>query len=268
MPTRHYLAALELLDFKHRKQVRMQLRAWSKSTSFDNDWHQISKNIRNETALASNAFSSLLKGFAEELETGLSPAESWSNVCARYRLHGRALQPIDRPSLAGRASKIDDYARFLEGEASKRANLHLLTKWAGKVPLTALRNKMRKANIGGPVTFTSFNETSGELDPFAGLPLDTSSIRIAFGLGHLDTTGRFILLSYGTGASPDLPLHRPSIADACSFSYFRPHPDENARVGRTHPLSPNPRRLKSRPELVHKQISGSTLKFPYQLTAS
>lgn len=105
-------------------------------------------------------------------------------------------------------------------------------------------------------------------DPFAGLPRDTSSIRIALGLGAEDSTRPFLLLNYEAGDESSLSLHRPTIADAGTYSYFRPVSDPAAKCGLTHPLSPNPRRLKGRPEVVHKQISGKSMVFPYSLTTS
>jgi hypothetical protein len=129
---------------------------------------------------------------------------------------------------------------------------------------------LNSESLGGPVIFATFNEADSLQDPFSDLPWDRDAIRTSLGLGQSEhnSPDPYILFRYHSSEPPDLPLHRPTIADAGTFSHFRPERTAKAKWGRTFPLPPNSRGLPAKPEVIHKQIAGNRLDFPYEVTVS
>jgi hypothetical protein len=117
--------------------------------------------------------------------------------------------------------------------------------------------------------FATFSDSDSSQDPFGGLPWDRDAIRTAFGLGQFDhaSPSPYLLFRYHSAEPPSLTLHRPTIADAGTFSHFRPGSSAKAKWGLTCPLTPNSRKLPAMPELVHQQIVGDRLVFPYEVTS-
>jgi len=268
MPSKAYQSALKKLDLKRWEAVYRQLDAWRKEVP-PSPSGQIAENIASETALTLGAFTQLLSDFADALTKHSDPLIAWDKACGSHLFNGKALGQIDRPSKLGRASKFD---KFLQYVKTTDANFKTtLTKYAGvDKPPRFLKNILNVQPLGGPVIFATFKEADSTGDPFDGLPWDRDAIRTALGLGQPEhnTPDPYRLFRYHSTEPPALPLHRPTIAEAGTFSHFRPVESATAKWGSTHPIPPNSRKLSGKPELAHKQITGIRVAFPYAITAS
>ncbi len=266
MPKRSFNMALKKLDQARRMSVTNQLNVWSKEPK-QSATRQIAKNISRETGLPIARFTALLQDFADALVEPLEPLKAWEKACADHRFAISPLAASDRPLKMGRACKFDMFLRY--SITSDRTWKHSLTKYAGNSkPLTSFKNTLQLQYLGGPVTFATFNEADSTLDPFSDLPMDTDAIRTALGLGQDDHTSSspYLLFRYDPESPSHLSLHRPSIADAGTFSYFRPAPSVKNKYGQTLPIAPNKRGLPSKPEIIHSQASAAHLVFPYHIT--
>lgn len=266
MPTKLFNSALKKLDLARRKSVTAQLEAWANETP-PSEATQIAENITRETALSSAIFTQLLSDFADALPRHTDPLIAWENACKIHHFATSPLAAIDRPVKLGRACKSDIFLKY--AKTSDRIFKRMLTKYAGsKKPLSAFIKILKTEKLGGPMIFATFNDSDSTQDPFGGLPWDRDAIRTAFGLGQFDhaSPSPYLLFRYHSAEPPSLTLHRPSIADAGRFSHFRPVNSAKAKCGFTRPLEPNLRKLSAKPELVHQQIIGDRLVFPYEIT--
>lgn len=266
MPSPGFVAARALLSAADQSAIDSQLAAW-KAESTPSDRPQIAKNIQNETAISPDDFAKLLSRFVAELPSHSDPIVAWTTACGIHVFSGNAVEPTDRPQKLGRACKFDTHlGRCGLTDAKLKSSI---TKYAGKTPISSLEKLLRKQNLGGSVIFATFNDTDSKGDPFGGLPRDRDAIRTALGLGFPNhgSPDPYLLFIYTSDEPPALPLHRPTVADAGDSSYFRPGKTEVEKWGSTLPLKPNPRKLPPRPELVHKQITGTRLVFPYEITS-
>jgi len=268
MPSNTYQSALKKLDPKRRESVARQLDVW-RNEAPPSQSGQIAENIASETALTPDVFTQLLADFADALAKHSDPLIAWEKACGLHTFNGKAISQIDRPSKLGRASKFD---KFLQYVRTTDANFKTtLTKYAGNdKPPRFLKNILDVQPLGGPVIFATFNDADSTGDPFDGLPWDRDAIRTALGLGQPEhnTPDPYLLFRYHSSEPPALPLHRPTIADAGTFSHFRPVKSATAKWGSTHPIPPNNRNFPAKPELAHKQITGVRVAFPYDMTAS
>jgi hypothetical protein len=271
MPTITFKAALKKLDPTRRKSVTTQLEAWTNEAP-PSESGQIAENIANETALSPETFVQLLSDFADALAKHPDPLIAWEEACGSHSFAGNALGRSDRPAKLGRVCKFDAFPCRGFIKTSDRRLKESLTKFAGhSKPPRFLKNLLNAENLGwGNVIFATFNESDSTQDPFDGLPWDRDAIRTALGLGQSShsTHEPYFLFRYLSSEPPDLPLHRPTIADAGTFSHFRPVNSSKAKWGSTCPIPPNNRKLPAKPELIHKQITGVRVEFPYEITAS
>jgi hypothetical protein len=83
------------------------------------------------------------------------------------------------------------------------------------------------------------------------------------GLGSADASLILLVWSHTGCGSP--PLHRPTVADAEDYPYYRPHSDAARPWGFTHPLPPNPDALQPQPELVMPEITSRGLRLPFRV---
>jgi hypothetical protein len=248
--------------------VKTALDAWRSATGSAGE--QLARNIESETGLTVGEFEELLKQFADELGKPGSPDDAWKAACANRSLLGKRVPDNVRPQVLGRAEKLPSYVRRLAVTGDLSALRHGLVKHAGNAkPPAALRRKMAEAPLASanPV-WATFQRTVGD-EPFAGIPADTESVRTVLGLGFAqDNAEPFVLLRWEAGPPGGLSLHRPTIADAGTYHYFRPNPDTASPYGKTRPLSPNPGGLGGLPEVVHRNTAGKSLVFPYHLTST
>lgn len=258
--------ALAKLTDSHRERVEQCLVLWAANAG----WGQLAANIRAECALRFEHFGSLLLDFAQALgrSPALAPEEAWCNACARYELHGAEMPLPQRPSVLGRGSRI---RHFAGGISTKRRHVspaqaeRLVRKNAGRIPPVDEEEILRAGTLGGQVIWATFNVADGNADPLAGLPSRMAAVCTALGLGfHADQ--ELLVLTYRSEAPVHgLPLHRPTVADAKSYCYYRPHGDAASCWGYTEPLTPNPEGLRALPEVVHAQVGAAALIFPYQI---
>lgn len=268
MPASPFQSALKKLDSNRRKSASRQIEAWQNET-LPSDARQIAENIATEITLTPAVFTQLLSDFADGLTKHSDPLVAWDKACGLHSFSGKSLDQIDRPSKLGRASKFDKFLQYAKTTDVKFKKT--LTKYADNAkPPTFLKNILNGESLGGPVIFATFNEGDASGDPFDGLPWDRDAIRTALGLGQPEhnSPDPYLLFRYRSSEPPTLPLHRPTIADAGTFCYFRPVKSAKAKWGNTHPVPPNARKLPAKPELVHRQITGIRVDFPYTITTS
>jgi len=245
------------------------------SWSADEGWCQVADNLRQECALAPQHFELLLRAFDQNLAEAEAEAEAtgtaassawkdlWRRTCEPYELHGAPLPDSARPPTLGRAWSVGSLARSmspamkLPEEAVKRMlDKHLATKQ----PLKRLSIPLRATPLGGDLIWATFDAKDTSTDPFDGLPPTAAAVRCALGLGFHRRDEPIVALTYRSSPpSHGLPLHRPTVADANTYSFYRPHGDPKSPWGFTAPLDPNPDGLLGMPEIVHGQVTGAAL---------
>jgi hypothetical protein len=268
MPTARYLDSLKKLSVSNRRLVENELSLWkSKQTVNGIDCRQLAENIESESALSVTAFARLLKSFAAHLGSSPGNISFWKTVCTAHEFLGPVVPTTSRPRRLGRVGKMKDYADHIGKNIPKFAASHHLSKNAGKPkPLQALVRQMNRVNLSpGRILWATFSLPPGT-DPLAGMPQDTDGITICLGLGCYSNTAPFIVMQYEMSPPSSPSLHKPTIADAGTYSFFRPSASQTDHWEMTEPLQPNPKGHRGRPELVHSQITGQSLIFPYFLS--
>lgn len=269
MPAKRYVAALSRLDPSASQVVSDQVDSWRKEPR-SSPWHQIAKNIEDETALTPAKYSKLLGDFSLALASSPAPG-AWISACRKNQFAGRKLKSPETPKALGRMMKLEEIInRLIDLGAFPPSVIEtLLVDADGVDPDTVdptLPLLLRAASLGRFVVWSTFDESNPAQNPFETFPASAEDCCTILGLP--DPAGAtWILLHYHADA--DLPLsgfHRPTVADASDFPLFRPHPESSAIFGLTNPTAPNPKRFSGRPEIVHGEITGKGLIFPYRLT--
>lgn len=245
--------ALATLPPPLRALIEATLVSWGANT----EWQQVGANLRAECALAHEFFSALLNDFAGALQADPSPSpeDAWKTVCASHALQGAAMPSDARPTVLGRAWSVGAFAASVSQYLPEGSAERAIRSYARRPPARLL-TQIRDAALGGAVIWGTFHPDDSTQDPFACLPATAEGIACALGLGYL--RGEIVVLIYSTS----LPLHRPTIADASSYSYYRPHDDPAAHHGYTMPLRPGVRPM---PEVVHTTVTGAALILPYRI---
>lgn len=251
--------ALATLPPPLRGLVEAQLVAWGTHP----EWQQVGANLRAECALAHELFTSLLHDFAAALQTDPPPVpeKAWEAICKSHELRGAAMPAAARPTVLGRAWRIGAFAaaiRETSGDLPEGAAERALRSYARRPP-ARLSAQIRATALGGAVMWATFHPDDTTQDPFTCLPESAEGIACALGLGY-HRSGELVVFIYST----HLPLYRPTIADASSYSYYRPHHDPAALHGYTRPLKLGVRPM---PEVVHTTVTGAALVLPYRIIA-
>lgn len=255
-----FTRALEALAEPERSAVELHFQAW---LSAGGDWAQISLNARAETALPASPFAALLRAFADHLGTGTDPGLAWVLACRGHHFCGADLPVPARPHVLGRAIPLKSYANLVAEFSGLTPDTEerLLRQYAdAAVPGHRFRT-LRGAAIGMYVIWATFDRTDHNSSPFATLTHTTPAIRTALGLGTTLPTDTLVLIAYQ--CTPDLRLHRPTIAEAGSYSWYRPYADQSHPHGYTCSLDTGSTCL---PEVVHRPITGQNIRLPYHLT--
>jgi hypothetical protein len=84
-------------------------------------------------------------------------------------------------------------------------------------------------------------------------------------LGDPKFNETLIVLVWSHADSGSPPLHRPTVADAGDYPYYRPRADGAAPWGLTAPLKPNRDALQPQPEVVMREISSRGLRLPFRI---
>lgn len=255
--------ALTTLSDEDRQRVELQFTAWS---STGGDWAQITINARGETALPEPEFVALLTDFVRHLTDGGDPQMSWVRACRGRHFRGAVLGDELRPRLLGRALALEDYAKRVSeiSGLSPETEKRLLRQYAGSsVPGHRLRN-LRRTALGAYVLWATFDPTRAEVDPFRDVPKTTPAVRSILGLGRTAANEVLALVTYRCPL--EIALHRPTIAEAGDYAWYRPHDIPDHPHGYTCRLDTGARGL---PEVVHRPPGASQsldLVLPYHLT--
>lgn len=251
--------------------IRGRLDAWRTGPS--DRWRQVAANIESETALALADFVVLLTDFASEIARGLeSPEDCWVQVCRRRHQFKGPRFPSPVPTVIGRAAPIVGYAKTISDSPGIHLSPDQCVVLLREVAMAGAAVKPRDARIlrrsllGRYVLWATFCLASPGESPFEHIPRTTAAIRTALGLGECSETETLVLISYRTqGAHAFIELFRPTIGDAESYPWYRPHSVPTAPYGMTCPLTPNHAGLPAQPEVVHREVTGETLLFPLYL---
>ena len=259
--------ALDRLPASDRALIDACLAAWSA----DHAWGSVAGNIAGECALPTDAFERLLRDFARCLSKA-GPSfvgdrdawkHLWQDACKEHEFGGAPLRDEHRPSVLGRAWSVGSLARSMaratrlpEAAAQRLLSKHLVTT----PPPKHLRANLQVTPLGGALIWATFDPDDTTRDPFERLPATAAAVQCALGLGCHPEGEAIVALTY-SAAPPahGLPLHRPTIADANAYFYYRPHHDPVTPWGYTAPLDPNPDGLEGMPEIVHGQVTGAAL---------
>jgi hypothetical protein len=145
------------------------------------------------------------------------------------------------------------------------AERHLL-KQSGSTDPGALVPFLRAAPLGRYLVWATFDVTDPTNDPFDSLPKSHVGICSALGLGHFKAALETLIVlvwDHAESGSPD--LHRPTVADAEDFAYYRPCPIADNPWGFTGPLPPNVDGIPPQPEVVMAEIDGRGLLLPFRV---
>lgn len=264
MPSPEYLLVLDGLAADPKRAIEDVLVAWSTDAAFV----QVSWNITNETALAAPDFSSLLDSFASRLTAGSSPKDSWLAACRAHKLKGSQLPVTVCPEILGRAKGLEDHAVWVAkasgGGLTPAEAKRLLIKYSGAHNPTMLHPFLRETPLGKyNLVWATFDQTDPNANPFARLPVSRDAICAALGLGGITDTLILLVWNHADSGSP--PLHRPTVADAEDYRFYRPRPDARAFWGLTEPLPPNPDGLAPQPEVVMPDPTSRGLRLPFSV---
>jgi hypothetical protein len=262
-----YEQALADLGTDAPRQVKRVFKTWSKDPTLG----QVGRNIAGEVALAHADFSSLLNSFVAQLASGSSPVDSSLTACRAHKLKGRRIPEAGCPAIFGRARGLDDHADSIakasrgRGDLTKEQAKKLLLKYSGSLNPIELDSFLRDAPLGNCFVWATFNPDDPGANPFDRLPPSHDGICTALGLGHLTTGDTLIVLIWNHGDSGSPPVHRPTVAEAEIYPYYRPRPDADALWGLTQPLPPNLLGLQPQPEVVMPETTGKGLRLPFRV---
>ena len=265
MPLSAYQQALAKLKPDALLEIERVFAEWS----IDATLGQVRQNVVDEAALATDDFTSLLNSFAAQLANGRSPKVSWLTGCRGHKLKGYLLLDTECPAILGRSKGLEDHAASIakasRGDLTKEQARKLLLKHADSHNPIGFESFLREALLGNFLIWAFFDSANPNRNPFDQLPNSHAAICTSLGLGHFTTADTLIALVWSHVDSGSPPLHRPTIADAEVYPYFRPHADAKIHWGLTKPLSPNPDKLQPQPEVVMPKITSRGLQLPFRV---
>lgn len=265
MPLSPYEQTLAALTLEFKRAIEDAFIAWSKAASLA----QVSRNIAGETALAVSDFSDLLASFATELATGNAPEKSWISACRSHKLKGRQIPNDDCPAVLGRARSLDDHAKSVakasSGNLTPQEAKKQLLKHSGSPNPIGFEPFLRGAALGNYLVWATFNSDDTQANPFDRLPKTRPGICTALGLDGAIFSDTLVVLIWSHPHSGSPPLHRPTVADAEDYQFYRPRPDADALWGLTEPLPPNLDKLEPQPEVVLPETNSRGLRLSFRV---
>jgi len=265
MPLTAYQQALADLPTGTARTIEGAFTAWS----LDVKLGRVNQNVADETALATARFTSMLNSFGTQLASGEMPLDAWRTACRRHQLQGGQIAATDCPTMLGRAKGLDDHAvsiaKASRGALTSSEAKKLLLKHSRSLAPAGLDAFLRDAPLGNYIVWATFDSADSDADPFVRLPKSHDGICTALGLGHYATGDTLILLVWNHADSGSPPLHRPTVADAGDYPYYRPRPEADASWGLTEPLPPNPDGLQPQPEVVMPETTSQGLRLPFRV---
>jgi len=251
-----------------RKLLTEQLGLWRNGACDKSK--RVACNIDAETALGIDDFLALLQDFCTELRNDpAEPVSGWEAACRRHKFKGKPV-PNPAPTRLGRALPIQQYAKLLAPKVglsdAKAEEMIRKVALSGSTPGPRETRLLRRTPVGRFLIWATFRENKPDGDPFGHLPKNTEAVRTALGLGECPETETLILINWKReGALATLSIHRPTVADAEMYSWYRPVQNAAAPWGFTEPLAPNLQNFSPCPEVVHEVVTGETLVFPVHL---
>ncbi len=264
-----FFAALGAVSPPSRAQIEAQLGAWRGGSD---GWVQVTANVEQETALPIADFTSLLEAFGQALISGTPGGDAWVQACRAHQFRGALLPAASLPDVLGRAMAVASYADLVVTASGRHVTAaaaeKMLQDHAGRGRLPARIDRLlRQTPVGRYVVWATFCAATPDVNPFDVLSRAIQDILTAFGLGHISPSETLVLLAYRSSApTARAQAHRPTVAEAGNFAYYRPFHDPRHPHGYTAPLPPNPAGLAAQPEVVHPEIIGAGLLVPYHLT--
>ena len=260
MPSTHYQQAHATLSLAQQAVLASAFAALEA---------QIKANIENETALQVADFSDLLQAFLAQIGTGQAANNAWGSACRGFQLRGKAILPAQCPITLGKLKPLHDHATHVHkassGKLTPDAAAKLLRKHSGLGKLPAFSQILHDAVLGDYIIWATFKATDTNSHPYPHLPQTHAGILAALGLGYSSSTDPLVFLAWNHQAAgtPPPPLHRPTIADAGNYRFFRPNLDATAWHGWTEPLPHSTMPVFAQPEIVLGKITCAGLKLPF-----
>lgn len=266
MPLAAYQQALADLTAEAKLLVEGTLNAWA----FDATLGQVGQNVEHETALGTADFTSLLHSFGAMLNSGETPLAAWLTACRNHKLRGNTIPAARCPVVLGRVKSLADHANSVSkgsrGLLTSDQARKLLLKHSGSLTPIRFESFLRSANLGNyNLVWATFDSADTTADPFDRLPGSCTGMCTALGLGHLTAEDTLIVLVWSHADSGSPPLHRPTVADAEDYFFYRPRPEADAEWGLTEPLLPNPDGLQPQPEVVLQETTSKGLRLPFRV---
>jgi hypothetical protein len=260
-----YQQTLAALNPDLKRAIEDVFIAWTPDTALA----QVSRNVTGETALAADDFSGLLASFATELANGNPAEKSWITACRRHKLKGRQIPNDHCPAVLGRARSLEDHANSVSRASSRsltaqEAKKQLLKNSGSRNPV-GFEPFLRAAVLGNYIVWATFNSDDPRADPFDRLPKTRLGICTALGLGGPMLNETLIVLVWNHADSGSPPLHRPTVADAEDYPYYRPRANAAALWGLTGPLPPNAEAIQPQPEVVMPETASRGLRLPFRV---
>lgn len=237
------------------------------------EWEQIAANIQQECALPCTDFQSLLSRLGAGLTNSQTIKEAWQSACRAHQKRGARLSPGASPPVLGRAVAIDKYAALIkdatEGGLDETSARELLLRCAGRTQFEHADDELaiRAAQVGRYLVWATFAEVSPTKTPFPNDSYDSDEVLTALGLGGLVGTTLVLLTYRADQDGQQLPLYRPTVADAEWYPYYRPYDKAGHPWGYTKPLPPNRQGCSPQPEVIHgDEARGDRLILPFKVT--
>lgn len=265
MPKMIYKNALGRLSAAQQSIIESAFNSWQT----DPRLLQVRENVLNETALSESDFAELLTSFAEELDLAEPSNVAWQNACRKHKRKGRSIPSSICPLVLGRAKGFEHHVAAImhssrgRGDLSRDQARSLLYRFSRSSTSLALLDLLCNAPLGNhDLVWATFDTSDSSRKPFESATMDREDLRTALGLGEMASSEILILLCWGHAESGCPPLHRPTVADAETYAYFRPFPDPNSPWGMTEPLRPNPKGISPQPEVVLQDPTSVGLRLP------
>ncbi len=257
-----YNQALSSLPTGSVTAVQAAFATWSTDAILQ----QVALNISDERALAVTDFASLLTSFVNGLAMR-PPLDSWFIACRAHKRRGRQIPVGNCPVVLCSAKGLDDHAASVAtmsgGLLTKMEAKRQLLKHSGSPVPAAFESFLRASFLGNyNLVWATFDSASTSSNPFNRLPATHGGICTALGLGG-SVSETLIILVWNHAASGSPPIHRPTVADAEAYQYYRPNADAVALWGLTAPLPPNTTGLSPQPEVVMTDPTCRGLLLPF-----
>lgn len=270
-----FLKAKAKLISANQVALDSMLVAW---TGADAVAKQAAVNLQNEHGCEVDKLESYLVELAKRALqlSGATPKSEFEQVGRPFWIAGHEATPC-KGAIFGRAMLLEKYARYVSPELEKlrytdtaeviRTTLRKLDgvdEAAAPPYLGGYFQAIRETPLGRGAVFATFAKpvSAGQRPWLAPIP-NADAIRSSIALGEDDEGKDYILFAYRL--PPGVFPRVPTTASPGWFyqQWFRPNVGAAADLhGWTEPLKPG---FDRQPEVVHEEISGTTVVFPIHI---